>query len=309
MATWVMQEKSTAAEPVVNDPGETHEKPEEKSSGSSSGTSELCTVSELVAAVERISGEKAPEQSPFFGDKTPEVLAYLDRHADAVMELKRVYTFTGCTVISKEYGELNAEHPGLLVEKAVIAYRELVTVTTFDDKDVGMWSIKDPEQQRKARKDFSRDFERDDNGNINDKRVGLWKFEKEEPQGSGKRSAKIIDNGSNSNPTEALRWDIKNPEENRRADKDFSRDYRKDENGNIDDERVGRWTLNPGNPQGVGKKSARVYQKPENETENGTDFARKWEYGEPENSGKKSVRSALTKEFVEEMQRKNKGGR
>lgn len=95
MATWVMPESSTSAEPVADDAGETHEKPEEKSSVSSSGTSELCTVSELVAAVERISGEKAPEQSPFFGDKTPEVLAYLDCHADAVMELKRVYKFTG----------------------------------------------------------------------------------------------------------------------------------------------------------------------------------------------------------------------
>ena len=237
------------------------------------------------------------------------VLLFVSRFPGRFDTTRRVYTFTGCTVISKEYGELNAEHPGLLVEKAVIAYRELVTVTTFEDKDVGMWSIKDPEQQRKARKDFSRDFERDDNGNINDKRVGLWKFEKEEPQGSGKRSAKIIDNGSNSNPTEALRWDIKNPEENRRADKDFSRDYRKDENGNIDDERVGRWTLNPGNPQGTGKKSARIYQKPADKAGNGTDYARKWEYGQDENSGKKSVRSALTKELVEEMQRKNNGGR
>jgi hypothetical protein len=38
----------------------------------------------------------------------------------------RTYTFTGCTVIKKTYGELNAEQSGLLVETTTIAYREMV---------------------------------------------------------------------------------------------------------------------------------------------------------------------------------------
>lgn len=38
----------------------------------------------------------------------------------------RMYVFTGCTVMAKEYGELNAEKGGLLVETTTIAYRELV---------------------------------------------------------------------------------------------------------------------------------------------------------------------------------------
>ena len=41
----------------------------------------------------------------------------------------RIYTFTGCTVMSKEYGELNAERSGLLTETTTIAYRELIAVT------------------------------------------------------------------------------------------------------------------------------------------------------------------------------------
>ncbi len=41
----------------------------------------------------------------------------------------RLYTFTGCTVTAKEYGELNAEKSGLLTETTTIAYRELVVVT------------------------------------------------------------------------------------------------------------------------------------------------------------------------------------
>ena len=40
----------------------------------------------------------------------------------------RIYIFTGCTVMSKEYGELNAEKSGLLTETTTIAYRELVVI-------------------------------------------------------------------------------------------------------------------------------------------------------------------------------------
>jgi len=38
----------------------------------------------------------------------------------------RVYVFTGCTVIGKDYGDMSAENSGLLVETVTIAYRELI---------------------------------------------------------------------------------------------------------------------------------------------------------------------------------------
>lgn len=41
----------------------------------------------------------------------------------------RLYTFTGCTVISKEYGELNSERSSILTEVTTIAYRELLVIT------------------------------------------------------------------------------------------------------------------------------------------------------------------------------------
>lgn len=41
----------------------------------------------------------------------------------------RVYTFTGCTVMSKEYGQLDAEKSGLVTETTTIAYRELIVLT------------------------------------------------------------------------------------------------------------------------------------------------------------------------------------
>ncbi len=45
----------------------------------------------------------------------------------------RMYVFTGCTVMSKDYGELDAERSGLVTETTTISYRELVVVTNpFD---------------------------------------------------------------------------------------------------------------------------------------------------------------------------------
>ncbi|MCR5251316.1 MAG: hypothetical protein K6E50_11980 [Lachnospiraceae bacterium] len=44
----------------------------------------------------------------------------------------RVYLFTGCTVMSKTYGELNAEQSGLLTETTTIGYRELMRITVPD---------------------------------------------------------------------------------------------------------------------------------------------------------------------------------
>ena len=43
-------------------------------------------------------------------------------------ETSRVYVFTGCVVTEKEYGELNAEKPGLQTEIVTIAYNELYVV-------------------------------------------------------------------------------------------------------------------------------------------------------------------------------------
>ena len=44
----------------------------------------------------------------------------------------RAYVFTGCTVIAKEYGELNAEQSRLHTETVTIAYRELFAINQID---------------------------------------------------------------------------------------------------------------------------------------------------------------------------------
>ena len=43
--------------------------------------------------------------------------------------IKRMYAFTGCTVIGRTYGELDAERGALIVETAKIAYERMVPLT------------------------------------------------------------------------------------------------------------------------------------------------------------------------------------
>ncbi len=53
----------------------------------------------------------------------------------------RAYIFTGCTVTSKEFGELNAEQSKLLTETTTIAYRELITINQLSPawEKGGVW--------------------------------------------------------------------------------------------------------------------------------------------------------------------------
>ncbi len=54
---------------------------------------------------------------------------------------KRTFIFTGCTVMSKTYGELNAEKSGLLTEETVIGFREMmeVSIPVDEGKDAENW--------------------------------------------------------------------------------------------------------------------------------------------------------------------------
>ncbi len=56
----------------------------------------------------------------------------------------RVYLFTGCTVMSKDYGELDAERSSLLTETTTISYRELIVITNpFNNAEKAEWNFKD----------------------------------------------------------------------------------------------------------------------------------------------------------------------
>jgi hypothetical protein len=56
------------------------------------------------------------------------VMLFVSRRQNDFLSTVRTYAFTGCTVIKKVYGELNAERSGLLTDTITLAYREMVCI-------------------------------------------------------------------------------------------------------------------------------------------------------------------------------------
>ncbi len=77
--------------------------------------------------VERYVGSDVLDPLANGTDLTLPILLIITRYLtyeEAMMV--RTYAFTGCTVMSKEYGELNAEKSGLLTEVTTVGYREML---------------------------------------------------------------------------------------------------------------------------------------------------------------------------------------
>ncbi len=83
--------------------------------------------------VERYVGSDYFDPLPNGAELILPVLLLVSRYADQFDKTKRTYAFTGCTVMGKSYGEMNAESSGLLVETTTIAYREMLCVDTQVD--------------------------------------------------------------------------------------------------------------------------------------------------------------------------------
>ena len=92
----------------------------------------------------------------------------------------RTYVFTGCTVIGKEYGELNAERSGLLVETTTIAYREMVNV------DVGLGANAEDPWKYKPKTEKEKEEEEKKRLTHSER---YWQFDKSAYDGKGKGSA------------------------------------------------------------------------------------------------------------------------
>ena len=74
--------------------------------------------------VERYVGTDILDPLPLGAELILPVLLFVSRFGNRFDVVERTYTFTGCTVISKEYGRLDAEKSGLLTENVTIAYRD-----------------------------------------------------------------------------------------------------------------------------------------------------------------------------------------
>ena len=111
--------------------------------------------------------------------------------------MQRMYTFTGCTVMAKEYGELNAERSGLLVETTTIAYREMLCIDNPSTKS-----------KRKAgsmKKDYNR-MERDAERKQAKALLGVNELTKSEMEEKAKM---YVDKGVKEVPTHVLDYKVR----------------------------------------------------------------------------------------------------
>lgn len=69
------------------------------------------------------------------------VILLVSRNQNDFERTKRAYVFTGCTVMGKKFGDLNAERSGLLVETTTIAYREMMCVDVPVDMNAKQWAF------------------------------------------------------------------------------------------------------------------------------------------------------------------------
>jgi hypothetical protein len=70
------------------------------------------------------------------------IVLYVSRYINDFNAPKQTFTFWGCTVLEKEYGELDAEKSGLMVETTTIAYQQMEVFTdTSEEEPVSDWSF------------------------------------------------------------------------------------------------------------------------------------------------------------------------
>ncbi len=79
--------------------------------------------------VERYVGTDPYPVLPLGAELVLPVILMISPHPNRFDVSKRTFVFTGCTVMNKTYGELNAEKSGILTETIEIGYREMVEVT------------------------------------------------------------------------------------------------------------------------------------------------------------------------------------
>ena len=121
--------------------------------------------------VERYVGMDIVSPLPLGAELVLPVILMVSPNANQFDNAKRTFVFTGCTVMSKTYGELNAEKSDLLTETIVIGYREMTEVTI-------------PVHLGSESK--------------------LWDFDGKNVNGNGKRSARTID--TKNNEAQVRKW-------------------------------------------------------------------------------------------------------
>lgn len=91
--------------------------------------------------VERYIGEKYLDPLPVGKQCGIPLVLYVARHLDAFINSPMVFTFSGCTVLSKKYGDLNAEQSGLMTETIQIAYQQVLVEKEANEVIIPLWKF------------------------------------------------------------------------------------------------------------------------------------------------------------------------
>lgn len=148
--------------------------------------------------VERYVGMDIVPSLPLGAELVLPVILMVAANANQFGKAKRTFVFTGCTVMSKTYGELNAEKSDLLTETIVIGYREMteVTVPVHRGSDGKLWAF----DGQKVEGNGVRSARNEENGKA---KVRRWLL-KEGQKGTSEQSAKP---GIETGETKKRRWE------------------------------------------------------------------------------------------------------
>lgn len=124
----IVQEKEyeNIVEGGVNDYVQLREKPSSKSN---------------ILQVERYIGEKYLDPLPVGKRCEIPLVLYVARHLKTFTDAPMKFTFSGCTVLSKKYGDLDAEHSGLMTETIQIAYQKVAVEKKANETIMPLWKF------------------------------------------------------------------------------------------------------------------------------------------------------------------------
>lgn len=91
--------------------------------------------------IERYVGEDYFDPLPVGRQPSLPIVLYISRYAGEFKDVKRTFTFSGCTVMSKTYGELDAEKGGLMTETTQIAFQRMEVVDKMYEEVAPAWGF------------------------------------------------------------------------------------------------------------------------------------------------------------------------
>lgn len=94
-----------------------------------------------VLQIEQYVGEQFFDPLPVGKMCAMPLVLYVGRYVSILSPASRIFTFSGCTVMSKEYGELDAEKSGLMTVSTKVAYQTVTVAGPEYEIPLPLWGF------------------------------------------------------------------------------------------------------------------------------------------------------------------------